>query len=283
MHIRYKSHLVSGYGVAGITLLAFWLIIAIGGSFWSPYSPEAYVAKPFLAPSAANWLGTNDVGQDIASQLMAGARTSLLVAAGSATLSTLLAILFAAIPAFFGGIADRLFSRIIDIGLVIPPILAAMLAAAYLQPGAELLIGLLAFFFWPGTGRIVRAQTLSLKTSAHVDAARSFGAKPIYLFWRHVFPDLFPTLAATIIHDARRAVFLEAGLAFLGISDPTTQSWGRMIQQALAFTYMDAWRWWLISPGFAISTTILGLGLSGTILEHANHSATTVKTDRRTQ
>lgn len=283
MHIRYKSNFISGYGVAGVTLLAFWLFIAIFGSLLSPYSPDVYVAKPFLAPSASHWLGTNDVGQDVACQLMAGARTSLLVAAGAATLSTFLAMLFAAIPAFWGGVANRLSSRIIDIGLVIPPILAAMLAAAYLQPGPGLLIGLLAFFFWPGTGRIVRAQTLLLKTSAHVDASRSFGASPFYLFWRHIFPDLFPTLAATIIHDARRAVFLEAGLAFLGISDPTAQSWGRMIQQALAFTYMDAWRWWLISPGFAISTTILGLGLSGTILERANHSDTTAKTYRRMQ
>jgi peptide/nickel transport system permease protein len=79
-------------------------------------------------------------------------------------------------------------------------------------------------------------------------------------------------MAATFIHDARRAVFLEAGLAFLGISDPTTPSWGRMIQQALAFTFMDAWRWWLTAPGVAISTTILGFSLCGIALESATQT-----------
>ena len=80
-------------------------------------------------------------------------------------------------------------------------------------------------------------------------------------------PDLAPVLSAAMIHDARRAVFLEAGLAFLGISDPTTQSWGRMIQQALAFTYLDTWSWWLLPPGIALSSLVLAFALIGTGLE----------------
>ena len=157
-----------------------------------------------------------------------------------------------------------------DIGLVIPPLLAAMLAAAYLHPGSFTLIGILAFFFWPGTGRLLRSQTLLLRESAPVTAARTFGAGRWYLLRRHILPDLAPVLSAALIHDARRAVFLEAGLAFLGISDPMAQSWGRMIHQALTFTYLDTWCWWLVPPGVAVSSLVLGFALIGAGLEEAH-------------
>ncbi|HWR28298.1 MAG TPA: ABC transporter permease [Negativicutes bacterium] len=272
MHIQYGKKLKSGPGHWGLLLLGFWAAIALAGFFVTPYAPDAYTGKAFLAPSSAHWLGTNDVGQDIFSQLMAGARTSLGVAVGASIASAFLGALLGAGGALVGGWVERLTMRMMDIGLVIPPILAAMLAAAYLQPSPVTLVGILAFFFWPGTGRILRAQTLLLRESGPVTAARTFGAGRGYLLRRHILPDLAPVLSAAMIHDARRAVFLEAGLAFLGISDPTVQSWGRMIQQALAFTYLDVWQWWLLPPGIAVTTLVLAFALIGTGLEETHAS-----------
>ncbi len=270
MHIRYGKKLTTGIGAWGTGLLLFWAGIALLGGIVAPHAADAYVGKAFLPPDAAHWLGTNDVGQDIASQLLAGARTSLLVALGAALGSALLGALLGAGGALAGGWLERFTARLMDVGLVIPPVLAAMLAAAYLQPGLPMLVAILAFFFWPATGRLLRAQTLLLRESGPATAARTFGAGKWYVLRRHILPDLAPVLSAAMIHDARRAVFLEAGLAFLGISDPTSPSWGRMIQQALAFTYLDVWRWWLLPPGIAVSSLVLAFALIGAGLEETD-------------
>ena len=272
MHIQYGKRLRAGPGRWGLYLFCFWAAVALAGFFVTPYAPDAYVGTAFSPPSATHWLGTNDVGQDLLSQLMAGAKTSLGVAMGAALTSAFLGALLGAGGTLFGGWVERVTVRMMDVGLVIPPILAAMLAAAYLQPGSVTLIGILAFFFWPGTGRLLRSQTLLLRESGPVTAARTFGAGRWYLLRRHVLPDLAPVLSAAMIHDARRAVFLEAGLAFLGISDPTAQSWGRMIQQALTFTYLDVWGWWLLPPGIAVTSLVLAFALIGTGLEGTHAS-----------
>jgi peptide/nickel transport system permease protein len=267
MHIRYAATLTGGAGRRGFLVLCFWGAAALMAPWVAPYAPEAYVGKAFSSPSLHHWLGTNDVGQDILSQLLFSARTSLVVALSAAGLSNAAGLLIGGGGALLGGRGDRTAARLIDIWLVIPPILGAMLAAAYLRPSPVLLAVILAAFFWTNPARLVRAQTLALKESDKIIAVRAIGAGPAYVFRRHILPEVWPVLWATIIHDARRAVFMEAGLAFLGICDPTAPSWGRMIQQAMAFTYLDVWRWWLIPAGLAVSTVVVGFSLVGFALE----------------
>lgn len=269
MHIRYTRNLTRGSGQWGVGLILFWTLFALAAPLLLPHDPAAYAGAPFAAPSPDHWLGTNDVGQDVLAQLAAGARTALAVSAGASILAVALGTLLGAGSALAGGLTERLTARVLDVFLVIPPVLAALLAAAYLQPGPGVLALLLAAFFWPSTGRLTRAQALLLKESGAVLAARTFGAGWRHLFFRHILPDLWPVMLAALIHDARRAVFMEASLAFLGIGDPTTPSWGKMIQQALAFTYMDVWQWWLVAPGAAVSSVILGFALCGAALEQA--------------
>lgn len=109
----------------------------------------------------------------------------------------------------------------------------------------------------------MRAQALSLKERGHVAAARSFGAHHFYIAWRHIVPDLGPILLVDFIYSVRRAVFMEAGLAFLGITDPTVVSWGMMMRDALSFSYLNVWQWWLVPTGVALSLTIIGLTFVG--------------------
>jgi peptide/nickel transport system permease protein len=141
--------------------------------------------------------------------------------------------------------------------------------AAYLRPNLTLLILLISAFSWPGGARIVRSQVLSLKERMHINAARTFGAGKKHILFNHILPDISPIIFALMMQDARRAVFMEAGLAFLGVSDPTVISWGKMMNQALAFTYLDAWQWWLVPAGLALSATLVGISLFSFSLETA--------------
>ena len=270
MHIRYDIELTdSSFGRLGLTLLFTAFIAALFAPVLANYHPAAYTGDIFHPPCAKYWLGTNEVGQDIWSQLIYGARTSLSVAAGTAFIAVALSLLAGGLAALYSGLCDRTIMRIIDIWLVIPPVIVIILFAAYLHPSIFLLMALLAAFMWPSGSRIVRAQTLALKTQASYAAATTFGATKQYLLQKHVLPDLGPVLIALFIQYARRAIFMEAGLSFLGISDPSLISWGKMMQQALAFTYLDVWQWWLVPPGLAVSLTIAGLAFTGLALETA--------------
>ncbi|MFZ5633526.1 MAG: ABC transporter permease [Bacillota bacterium] len=268
MHINYWREVKqNNMGRAGIAILLLVVSAAVMAPLLAQYQPGDYTGAALQSPSAKHWLGTNDVGQDIWARLLYGARTSLAAGLGVAFLALFLSLLAGGAAALLGGIFDRLLMRLVDVFIVIPPVIVVILAATYLRPGIFLLVVLLSAFLWPGGARVVRSQALSLKERMHVAAAGTFGAGRLYLLVRHIVPDLGPVLAAILIQNARRAVFMEAGLSFLGISDPAVISWGKMMQYALKFSYLEVWKWWLLPAGFALSLTIAGLAFTGFALE----------------
>jgi peptide/nickel transport system permease protein len=268
MHINYWREVKrDNFGRIGIIIFIVLVLLAVLAPLLTGYRPGTYTGSIFKPPSAQYWLGTNDVGQDIWTHLLYGTRTSLTVGCGVALLSAVFSLLIGGTAALFGGYYDRIVMRLVDALIVIPPVIIVILAAAYLKPNLFLLILLLSLLIWPGGARIIRAQTLVLKDRMHVKAARTFGAGWLHLLSRHIVPDFGPVLIAVMIQDARRAVFMEAGLSFLGISDPSMLSWGIMIQHALKFTYLNVWQWWLLPPGFALSLTIMSLTFMGFALE----------------
>jgi peptide/nickel transport system permease protein len=269
MHISLKKEIKQSHaGKAGIIILLLVIAIAVFAPFLSRYDPVQQSTTSLLAPSLTHWLGTNQVGQDIWSQLLYGARTSLLVGFGVGILSLILSILFGVSSALIGGIYDRIVMRIVDAFIVIPMIVMVILVAAYIRPDLPVLILLLAVLSWQGGARIIRSQALSLKEMGHVNSARTFGAGQFYIAWKHIVPDLGTILLVEFIYGVRRAVFIEAGLAFLGIGDPMLVSWGTMMRDAMKFSYLDVWQWWLIPAGVALSLTIVGL----TFISHAAES-----------
>jgi peptide/nickel transport system permease protein len=269
MHISLKKEIKqSQTGKAGIIILLVVIALAVFAPFLSRYDPNQQSTAALLAPSYTHWLGTNQVGQDIWSQLLYGARTSLMVGFGVGILSLILSILFGVSAALIGGLYDRIIMRIVDAFIVIPMVVMVILVAAYIRPDLFVLILLLAVLSWQGGARMIRAQALTLKERGHVSASRTFGASRFYVAWRHILPDLGPILLVEFIYGVRRAVFIEAGLAFLGIGDPMLVSWGTMMRDAMKFSYLDVWRWWLVPAGVALSLTIVGL----TFISHATES-----------
>jgi peptide/nickel transport system permease protein len=269
MHIDLKKEIKqSNIGKVGIAILLLVIFVAILAPVLSRYDPDQQSAASLLSPSFSHWLGTNQVGQDIWSQLLYGARTSLLVGFGVGALSLTMSILFGVSAALIGGIYDKIIMRIVDAFIVIPMVVVVILVAAYVRPNLPVLILLLSVLSWQGGARVIRAQALSLRESGHVNASRTFGASRFYIAWRHIVPDLGPILLAEFIYGVRRAVFMEAGLAFLGIGDPMLVSWGTMMRDAMSFSYLDVWQWWLVPAGVALSLTIIGL----TFISHAVES-----------
>lgn len=264
MHIDLKKEIKeSGPGKTGLTILLVMIVVALLAPVLAHYDPYQQSISSLLPPSLSHWLGMNHVGQDIWSRLVFGARTSLLVGFGVGILSTLLGTIFGVSAALIGGLYEKVVMRIVDAFIVIPMVIIIILVAAYIRPSILTLILLLSLLSWQGGARIMRAQALSLKERGHVSAARSFGAHHFYIAWRHIVPDLGPILLVDFIYSVRRAVFMEAGLAFLGITDPTVVSWGMMMRDALSFSYLNVWQWWLVPTGMALSLTIVGLTFIG--------------------
>jgi peptide/nickel transport system permease protein len=202
-------------------------------------------------------------------RLLYGARTSLIVAGAVAILSSSLSVLIGATAALAGGYYERFCMRLVDAITSLPTIVVMILVAAYLRPSLMLLIMLISALSWPTGARIVRSQVLSLKERVHINASRTFGAGKRHIIFTHIVPELSPIISSLMMQDARRAVFMEAGLAFLGVSDPMVISWGKMMHQALAFTYLDVWQWWLVPTGLALSATLIAISFLSISLESA--------------
>ncbi len=269
MHIDLKKEIKqSKAGRAGLSILLLVILIAVMAPVLSGYDPGQQSTSSLLSPYGGHWLGTNHVGQDIWSQLLYGARTSLLVGFGVGILSLLLSIIIGVSAALVGGLYDQIVMRIVDALIVIPMVIVIILVAAYVKPELPVLILLLSALSWQGGARVIRGQALSLKERGHINAARAFGASRFYIAYRHIVPDLAPILLVEFIYGVRRAVFMEAGLAFLGISDPMLVSWGMMMRDAMRFSYLNVWQWWLVPAGVALSLTIIGL----TFVSHAAES-----------
>jgi peptide/nickel transport system permease protein len=270
MHVDPKREVThSNSGRFGLGLFLLILLMAVFAPLLAGYDPIEQSVNSLKAPSIDHWLGTNHVGQDIWSQLVYGARTSLIVGLSVAVMTTVLSALIGASAALVGGLYDKIVMRVVDAFIVIPIFIVLIVMSAYLEPDLWVIILLLSLFGWQDGARVVRAQTLSLKERAHVSAARGFGANRLYLIRRHIIPDIGPILVVDFIYSMRKAVFIQAGLAFLGIGDPNIVSWGMMMREALDWVFLDVWRWWLVPAGVALSLTIVAITFIGHALEPA--------------
>jgi len=260
MHINmlheFKSNKI---GVIGLSILLFLFISAVFAPVIAPHDPWDYSFNCFEPPSKDHLLGTNDIGYDIFSELLWSLRTSVVFGISVAAIACTIGLLVGVSAALVGGTYDVIVMRAADALLAIPSILVIILIAAYFKPSLPVLIITLSLITWQTIARGVRAQTLSLKTKLHIKAAKNMGASTSYIMRKHIIPELFPLFMMGFVTKTRIAVFMEAGLSFLGIFDPSTKSLGVMISYATHYLYLDVWLNWLLPPVFSLSILIISL------------------------
>lgn len=252
-------------GATGLGLLAGLATVAVAAPVLAPFDPRARVGPPFSRPSTTYLLGTNDVGQDLLSELLFGARVSLTVGLAAAATATAIGVVVGLTAGYARGWVDTLLMRIVDVVLSLPFVPLAIVIGVLLGPGLATLVVLIAAVTWAGTARALRSQVLSVRELDHVCAARAMGATAAHVLWRHVVVDVTPLVVPQFVMAAKTAILLEASLSFLGLGDPTTRSWGTTLSFAFERSAFltDAWLWWVVPPGVCIALAVLGFALIG--------------------
>lgn len=256
----------------GMALVGLVVLMALLAPLLTPYDPHDVSGGPLERPSTSHWLGTDVPGRDIFAQLVYGARVSLLVAVVTGSLAILGAILIGVLPALLGGTTDAVSNRLVVFLLALPGLPLIVLIGAMAGDRQLAIILVIAFLGVAPNARILRSQSLSLRRRGYIAAARGFGGRPTYVLRRHLLPAIGPQVLVSFVNWAGLAIGLEAGLAFLGLGDPSGISWGLTINRALSQPgiYLSVmWVWWVLPAGLAITLTVTGFTFIGVALEPA--------------
>ena len=253
--------------VAGLAMVLLLLAAALLAPALSPRPPLETSAAAFRPPGGGGAMGTDNLGRDIWSGLLHGARVSLMVGVLSAAFATLVGVTVGTAAGALGGRADAWLMRLSDLMQTIPQFFLALLIVALAGRGLWKIIGVLALLGWPLTARLVRAEFLSLREREFVEAARALGMDEFRIAVLVILPNaLAPAIVAATLGVAE-AVLLESGLSFFGLGDPNLMSWGLMLQNAQGFL-RRAW-WMAVFPGLAIFVAVLAFNLFGDGLNDA--------------
>lgn len=265
-----QRHRRPGVGTVGATILVVFALIAIFAGFIAPYRTTQLAGLPLQSPSPQHLLGTNNIGQDIFSQMVSGARVSLAIGLFAGVATVFLGAIVGTVAGWRGGTTDAVLMRITDFVMVVPGLPLLIVLAAYAGTSLVAVAAVIALTAWPGPARVLRSQTLSLRSRGHLRASVGFGAGTFHVLRRHVIPEISLLLAAALVGSAGRAVMMEAGLAFLGLGDPLRASWGQVMRDALnwpSLFYTPVWQWWLVPPILALVLLLLGLTFVGLAIE----------------
>jgi len=252
----------------GLGLVLGLALIAIFAPQLSPYDPTERVGRPFAAPSAEHRLGTNDIGQDILSELIYGARVSLTVGVVAALLAITIGTTVGLLAGYYPRLGNLLM-RVVDIVLVLPFLPLLILLATYLGRSLFNTILIIGLLVWAGTARVIRAQVLGLIKQDYVAAARAVGATDGHIVLRHLLPQVLLLAVGQFVEATSSAILLEAALSFLGLGDPLQKSWGTVLYwaQVRGAFLTPAWLWWVLPPGLLIIGASVGFAFIGFALE----------------
>jgi peptide/nickel transport system permease protein len=254
-------------GTLGIGLLLFFLLLAIFAPLLAPANPAAIDLTHRLAPpSHAHWFGTDELGRDILSRSIYGARISLIVAVSVVGLSLLLGLIFGGLAGYYGGVVDTTLNIfVMNAFLALPGILLAIAFVAFLGPGLMNLILALSIGGWVGYARLVRAQVLAAREREFVEAARALGASDLRIFTRHILPNILQPLIVQSAIGMAGAVLAEATLSFLGLGvPPPAASWGSMLNDGRPHLF-DAPHL-VVFPAIAVMLCVLAFNFIGDAL-----------------
>ncbi|WP_353114695.1 ABC transporter permease [Microbacterium sp.] len=245
--------------VAGAVVLAVIVLATVVSALLPSLDPTAIDLKAVRTPPGPGHpLGTDSTGRDVLARLLAGGQVSLMVGFLSAAIAVCVGALAGTIAGWFGGAADAVISRIVDIMLSVPPVLVVIVVAGIIGPSVPMLVAVIAGLSWPSSARIARGVVLSLKEQEFIQAARVSGSGNGFIILRHLLPGVLPpvTVAATLL--VSEAVLLESALSFLGAGvRPPQASWGNMLTEAQSLTVLSSMPWLWLPPGIMIALTVL--------------------------
>ncbi len=257
------------FAMTGAAIVLVLFLLSIFAPFITPCSPDDLDAyHVLLPPSSAHWLGTDELGRDVFTRIIYGARVSLKVGFVSVTIAVLVGTVAGLCAGYYGGWIDQIIMRFVDIMLCFPSFFLILAVIALLDPSIWYIMAVIGLTGWMGVARLVRAEVLSLKEREFVLAARGIGASDLRIIFRHILPNaMSPVLVAATLGVAG-AILTESALSFLGIGvQPPTPSWGNMLTAGK--DYLE-FAWWLsLFPGLAILVTVMAYNLIGEGLRDA--------------
>jgi len=251
-------------GLLGLGGAVLFTLVAVLGPWMAPFDPFGLRPEALRPPGHGHWFGTDDLGRDILSGVLHGARVSLVVGLLAAAGSVMLGVVVGAAAGYWRGRLEDVLMRLTEWVLVIPQFLIVLVVAAIFGADLRLVVIVLALVGWPATARLTRAQFLALGEREFVLAARSVGASDPRIIARQILPNALPPIVVAGSLQIPAAILAEASLRFLGLADPSSLSWGSMLNQAQNFL-QQAW-WMPFFPGTAIFLTVLSFNLAGEAL-----------------
>ena len=247
--------------LTGAGIVIFFAGVAIIGPFFAG-NPNAFSRAEWQSPSAAHWLGTTQLGQDVLAQVVTGAGATLEIGAGAGLLATVISIVIGIGGGYAGGIADEALSLLSNVVLVIPALPLIIVIASFVHAsGIWPTVAVIAFVSWAASARVLRAQTLSVRNREYVLAAKAGGESGWRIVLFEILPNELPIIVSQFIFSMIFAILTQAGLAFLGLANPDQLTWGTILYYAQNDGAMSsgAW-WWFVPPGLCIA--VLGMGLA---------------------
>ena len=247
-------------GMFAVVTLVLMVIIAAAAPLLADY-PRGYGTEVLAPPSATHWFGTDTLGRDIFGQVVWGARTSLLVGGGASLLSIIMGVAVGISGAYFRRLSSSL-GMFVDLTLSLPVLPLMILIAALVGPSVRTLVVVIALFSWPEVARLVRSQALSVVKLPYVESAQVIGGSHRWIIRRHLLPAVAPVVAVSVVLTASRAVLAESGLAFLGLGDPNSWSWGTVLYNAQRTGALGTAWWTTLFPSLAILLLVVAATLA---------------------
>lgn len=254
--------------VAGTVLLLVIIVVSIFGPMIYQVDPFEIVAAPMTEPFTSDaWLGSDYLGRDVLTTIIYGGRDTLVVGAVAALIAAAIGISLGALGGYYGRWVDETVMRVTEFFQVLPALLFAMVAVALFTPTLITVTLAIGIVIWTGTARLTRAEFIKYRQSDFVRAERSIGARNRRIIWKVILPNALPPLIVIIALSVGSAILFQAGLSFLGLSDPNRMTWGLMIGSNREYILSS---WWAVTfPGIAIFLTVLSISLIGDGLNDA--------------
>ena len=256
----------SAVSLAGLAVVTLFLVVSAVGPWIVPYPEDGrgavHLDRKLQPPSAAHWFGTDEVGNDVYTRVILGARVSLQIGLVITLIAALIGVPLGIVAGYLGGSLGELIMRVTDVFLSVPALVLALAVVGALGPGIVNAMLALSLVWWPGYVRLVQAKTLALRQETFVEAARAVGTGRLRVVFVHILPNCVSPIVVKASMDMGTAILAAASLGFIGLgAQPPFPEWGAMISHGR--NYLPTWWWYSAFPGLAIYLTVLGFNLVG--------------------